>query len=95
MFGLKHTLQSVARKIAGGLEGGLIALDSPREPELLYSAESSRLMNDLGSRFRTKLRRNAANLAEVEGRNLVTEDDVWNALDDLVGPMLDSEPIAS
>jgi histone H3/H4 len=50
---------------------------------MLYSPESLRTVDAIMERARQELKFRALNLAKQDGRNLVTDDDVWKARRDI------------
>lgn len=56
--------------------------DSERRP-MLYSAEALKIIEVILERLGRLLKQNALDLTKQSGRNLITDDDVWNALDNL------------
>ncbi len=53
------------------------------EPGMLWSAESLEAIEALRERFGDTLKQIALAAAKRDGRNLVTDADVWKSLDDL------------
>jgi hypothetical protein len=50
---------------------------------MLYSAEALKTIESIRERLGQVLKQHALDLAKRNGRNLVTDDDVWEALDSI------------
>ena len=59
---------------------------------IMYSGSASQLIEAIKYRFGRKLRRLAVEEAKSEGRSLISDDDIWEAAEKLVGPGLAEEP---
>jgi hypothetical protein len=76
----------MGRSVPEGTNFRVEALEPSKAPDnrpMLYSAEAMKAMEEIRERLGRTLKQHALDLAKRDGRKLVTEDDIWSALENL------------